>query len=172
MFKTFKIPIQLSNESKQEILDIQRQYSNMFRFAYNRFLEGKTEKEIRALSKDLKSVGLLNSWLIQCAIMEAKGIFKRFKDEKVVFGGKNLFKKLHAKLISKEEFKFKRLRPIDIQGEKIQNGNRMFNLNIFDGNKVVFKLNRKHHIEINLPNLRKNWKKNYLKWKVLLRQKK
>jgi IS605 OrfB family transposase len=164
MFKTFKIPIQLSNESKQEILDIQRQYSNMFRFAYNRFLEGKTEKEIRSLSKDLKSVELLNSWLIQCAILDAKGIFKRLKDEKVVFGGKNLFKKLHQKLITKEEFKLKRLRPIDIQGEKIQNGNRMFNLNFLDGNSITLKVNKNLHIEIILPNLRKNLKK--LLWKL------
>ncbi len=167
MFKTLKIPIELNIDSKNKILDIQRQYSNVFRFAYNRFLDGLCEKEIRNLTKKLESINDLNSWLIQCAILDAKGVFTRFNwdkknkkiltENKVIFGGKGLLNKLHKNIISKQEFKLGRLRPIDIQGEQIQSGNRMFKLNIQDRNKLVFKLNKNNHIEIPLPNLRNNW---------------
>lgn len=194
MFKTYKVPIQLNETSKNRIQEIQRQYSIMTRFAYNRFMEGLSEKDIRLLSKNLGSIADLNSWLIQCAILDAKAVFTRFNQEKtkvievidgkkvsrtevrlkkkqILFGGKGNLSRLHKGLISKEEFKLNRLRPIDIQGELIHNGNRMFNLKIQDENKLVFKLNRKEHIEIPLPNLKKNWLNSLWKMEHLASQK-
>lgn len=43
----------------------------------------------------------------------------------------------------------------------LQYGNRMFDLDI-PNQKIIFKLNRKNHIEINLPKIRKNWKNKLL----------
>ena len=70
---TLKIPYTTQNpEDMQVINDLRRQYSSVVRFAYNRFLDGLGELEIRALTKDLQNIGLLNSWMTQCAIREGK----------------------------------------------------------------------------------------------------
>jgi len=50
--KTIKIPIKLQSDIK----DLQRQCSIVIRYAYNRFKEGKNQKEIRLLCKDLKNI--------------------------------------------------------------------------------------------------------------------
>ena len=58
--KTIKLPY----KTTEDLTSIFKQYSNVVRCIYNRFLEGKTEKDIRNLSKSINSVDLLNSWLI------------------------------------------------------------------------------------------------------------
>ena len=103
-------------KTTEDLTSILKQYSNVVRYSYNRFLEGKSEKDIRELSKSMNSVDLLNSWLIQCGIKDGKAIQTRFKNEKVIFGGKyNLINRLKNK-ISKEDYQLKRLCPINIQG--------------------------------------------------------
>lgn len=179
MFKTIKLPIIITDEDKVFIEDLQRQYSLVVRCAYNRLLDGNTEKEIRLLVKSLNSIHNLNSWLVQCAILDAKSIFirnnvnkdKTINPKQIFFGGKNLLKRFHRKLITKEEFKYKRLRPIDIQGECLNNGNRMFNINISTDNSLTFKVNRNKHIKINLPKLRNNHLNQLLKLECLTEQK-
>ncbi len=82
--KTIKLPY----KTNEDLTPILKQYSNVVRYSYNRFLEGNTEKEVRYLTKSLSNIDLLNSWSIQCAIKDAKAIHTRFKGEKVIFGGK------------------------------------------------------------------------------------
>jgi len=157
--KTIKIPYTCFNN----LSNIIRQYSCVLRYSYNRFLENKSEKEIRLLIKSLNGLNLLNSWLIQCAIRDAKAVYARFGGKKVVFGGKlNLIKYLKKK-INKTEYSLKRLLPVNIQGEELQKGNRMFKLDILCNNKIVFKLNKNCHIDLLLPKLRKNIKSDLLK---------
>ena len=157
--KTIKLPY----KTNEDLTSILKQYSNVVRYSYNRFLEGKSEKDIRELSKSLNSIDLLNSWLIQCGIKDGRAIQTRFKNEKVVFGGKyNLINKLKNK-ISKEEYQLKRLCPINIQGEELKQGNRSFKLDIIENNQIIFKLSKNKHIELKLPNLRNNMKKELFK---------
>ncbi len=161
--KTIKLPY----KTTENLTSILKQYSNVVRYSYNRFLEGKTEKDIRKLSKSLNSIDLLNSWLIQCGIKDGKAIQTRFKDKKVIFGGKqNLTNRLKNK-ITKEEFLLKRLSPVNIQGEKLKQGNRSFILDIIENNQIIFKLNRNKHIELKLPSLRNNIKKELFKLQQL-----
>jgi len=61
--------------------------------------------------------------------------------------------------ISKEKFQENRLNGLTIFGEKANNGNRKFKLNLIDGNELIFKLNRKEHFVLNLPKLYKNYKR-------------
>ena len=82
--KTIKLPY----TSDTDLTDISKQYSNVVRYAYNRFLEDKSEKDIRLLAKSLNNVDLLNSWLIQCAILDVKALYKKFQNKKLIFGGK------------------------------------------------------------------------------------
>lgn len=153
--KTIKLPYKCD----EDLISIIKQYSNVVRYSYNRFLEDKTEKDIRLLSKSLNNIDLLNSWIIQCGIKDGKALHTRFNDEKIIFGGKqNLINRLKNKK-TKEEYQFKRLIPVNIQGEELQKGNRSFKLDIIDNNKIIFKLSRNNHIKIKLPNLRNNIKK-------------
>lgn len=161
--KTVKLPY----KTTEDLTSILNQYSNIVRYSYNRFLEGKTEKDIRELSKSMNNVDLLNSWLIQCGIKDGKAIQTRFKNEKVIFGGKyNLINRLKNK-ITKEEYQLKRLCPINIQGEELKQGNRSFKLDIIENNQIIFKLSKNKHIELKLPNLRNNIKKELFKLQQL-----
>jgi predicted transposase len=161
--KTIKLPYKTS----EDLTSVLKQYSNVVRYSYNRFIDGKSEKDIRDLSKSLGSIYLLNSWLIQCGIKDGKAICSRFKNEKVIFGGKyNLINKLKNK-ITKDEFLLKRLSPVNIQGEELKQGNRSFKLDIIENNKIIFKLNKDKHIELKLPNLRNNIKKELFKLQQL-----
>ena len=155
---TYKIPY----KSDYNFDELRKEYSSTVRYAYSRFLDGMNEKDIRLMFKlNFKGLKLSNSWLQQCGIREAKQIFKRFKSDKVIFGGKfNYNQRLKGK-ITQEEYRKKRLLPLNIQGEMLQYGNRMFDLDI-PNQKIIFKLNRKNHIEINLPKIRKNWKNKLL----------
>ena len=152
---TIKLPIQ----NKIEINDLQRIYSSCLRFSYNRIKDGLTEQNIRALIKDMSYFKGLNTWLIQCAIKEAIKLDKSIKDKKVIFGGKkNWFDNIKG-LITKEQFKESRITPIIVQGERLQHGNRLFELHIIDDNTIIFKPSKGQHIEIHLPKLRKEYKK-------------
>lgn len=161
--KTIKLPY----KTTEDLISVIKQYSNVVRYSYNRFLDGKTEKDIRELSKSMNNIDLLNSWLIQCGIKDGKAIQTRFKNEKVIFGGKyNLINRIKNK-ISKEEFSLKRLSPINIQGEELKQGNRSFKLDIIENNQIIFKLSKNKHIELKLPNLRNNIKKELFKLQQL-----
>ncbi|MDD8054643.1 MAG: hypothetical protein PHV15_02035 [Thomasclavelia ramosa] len=161
--KTIKLPY----KSNKDITPAIKQFSNIVRYSYNRFLENKNEKDIRALSKQLSSINLLNSWLIQCGILEGKSIQTRFGEQKIVFGGKNNLLKWLKNKISKEEYNNNRLYPLSIQGESLQSGNRSFKLDIIDNNQIIFKLNKKQHFTLILPNLRNNFKKDLFKLQEL-----
>lgn len=152
--KTISLPYYCSDDDKNFILNEIRKSSNMIRYAYNRFLEGKYEKDIRSDSKKLNNIPS-DSWFIQCAIKKASYINKA-SEGKVIFGGKfNFFQRLKNK-ISRTEYQQKRLLAIYSQGEIQYHGNRKFKLNLED-NQVIFKFSKNHHISLNLPNLHKNY---------------
>jgi hypothetical protein len=139
------------------------------RYSYNRFLDGKPEKDIRLLSKSLNNVNLLNSWLIQCAILDAKALHKKFQTKKIIFSGKlNFINRLLKNKITKSEFDSKRLSTVTIQGEESsKQGNRMFKLDIIENNQIIFKLNKNEHIILKLPKLRNNIKNELHKLQML-----
>ena len=126
----------------------------MVRYAFNRYKDNKSEKDIRSLSKNLKNIPS-DSWFIQCAIKKANYLFSTNK-EKVIFGGRfNFLQRLKHKL-NKDEFKSKRLLGIYSQGEASKSGNRKFRLDIAN-NQIIFKFSKTKHINLQLPKLRKNY---------------
>ena len=157
---TIKLPYKSTDKFQLKLSKLRQQYSCVVRFAYNRFIEDKSQKDIRLLCKDLKNIELLDSWLVQNAIMEALFIYKRTKEntQRVVFGGKFNFKQLIKTKITKEQFKEKRLLPLNIQGEATKSGNRKFKLNIIDENQIIFKLNTTDRYNLELPKLKNNYK--------------
>jgi len=161
--KTIKLPY----KSSEDLIPILKQYSSVVRYSYNRFLDNKTEKEIRHLTKSLSNINLLNSWLVQCAIKDGKAIHARSGNKKVIFGEKKNFILRCRGKISKEEYELKRLIPINIQGEALNQGNRSFKLDMIENNQIIFKLNRNKHIELKLPKLRNNIKNELFKLQQL-----
>ena len=92
---TIKLPFQTSNENLNFIQKFQQQYSSIVRYCFNRYQENKTEKEIRHNLKETKlnNIELFDTWFVQSAIYDAKTLFEKNKDKKVIFGGKlNFFK--------------------------------------------------------------------------------
>ena len=63
--KTIKIPYTTTDSNSSIISNYRQLQSIIVRYAYNRFLENKSEKDIRLLCKNLNNVELLNSWLVQ-----------------------------------------------------------------------------------------------------------
>jgi len=162
---TIKLPIQ----NEINIQDLQRVYSSCLRFAYNRFKEGLNEKEIGRLINSKFEIGCR---LKTGAVKESQYIFKKFKNKTIIFGSKYSWVQYLKKKITKEKFKENRLNPICSIGEKEGNGNMLFSLNIIENNSIIFKPNRSNHIQIQLPKLRKNLKRQLYRLEELAKQKK
>ena len=101
---TLKLPYKSTDKFQTKLSTLRQQYSCVVRFSYNRFIENKSEKEIRLLCKSLNNIDLLDSWLVQCAIMDAKALFVRFKDNErsLFFGGRKSFTQLIKNKLTKE----------------------------------------------------------------------
>lgn len=82
-----------------------------------------------------------------------------------------MLKQYLKKLISKEEYCKQKLIPINIQGEQLQCGNRMFDFD-FQNSKLIFKLSRNNHQEIQICLPRGKQLKELLKIQELAEQKK
>jgi len=159
--KTIKLPI-LLNENDLDFLQILRkQQSSVSRISYKMFKDKKlNQKDIR---HNLKNYNLpnLDSWFIQCGILQGKALYNRFKEQKIIFGGKKNWIDYTNNKITKDEFNDNRLLPLQIEGEAPKKGNRKFNLDI-KNNKIIFKPNKNRKINIKLPKLHKNIKKDLL----------
>jgi IS605 OrfB family transposase len=162
------ITIKLSIQNKIDINDYLREFNSCMRFSYNRFVDGLNEKNIRHL---LKSKNIFNSlsdtWFNQCAIKEGQSWFQKVPDGKLIFGGKKNLKLRSEGKISNEQWKELRLYPLCIQGEVQYKGNRKFELDIIENNQIIFKPKYGIKIIIELPKLRKNYKKKLFKLEEL-----
>ena len=168
---TIKLPIQIPNDENLNFINqLRQQQSSLIRSSFNRFKNKLSQKDIRNQSKDLNNMDLLDSWFIQSGIIVAKGLYESIGDKKVIFGGRKNWNLYQKNLITKEEWKKRRLNPLHIEGESPQFGNRKFNLDIENG-LIIFKPFRGKQIELQLPKLRKNWTKNLLELQELANQK-
>ena len=155
---TIKLPYKSDEIFQDKLFSLRKQYSSIVRYSYNRLKDGLTEKEIRDSFCNLNNINYLDVWTKQCGIIEAKSILQKNGDNKVIFGGKHNFLNRIKNKISGDSLKDKRLLPLTIFGEKAQKGNRKFKLNLFE-NKIIYKLNKKEHFILEVPDLRNNYKK-------------
>ena len=161
--KTIKLKIMNEFDCAKEL----KLFNSIVRFSYNRFKEGLKEIEVRA---ECRKFFKANSWFVQCAIKEGKAVFEKSKGKKVIFGRKSSLKQYMKGLISKDEYRKRRLAPITIQGERNCKGNRLFNFKLNE-EKLELKFSKKDHREIQLPNLRENLKKELSLLQELIEQK-
>lgn len=116
----------------------------MVRMAFNRFQDGLDETTI---SKKLRTLFGVNCWLALSAAKEAHGMFDRFGQRKIIFGGKfNLMQRLKGR-ITKEQFREKRLHAICSLGETRQKGNRLIDFDLPSG-QLFYKPRKGTSVEI------------------------
>ena len=132
--KTVKLQI----SKNPDMLDEIRVFSSMVRIAFNRFQDGYSEKQI---TEYLNARFVTNCWMIRSAIKEAHALFDVQGQRHIVFGGKWNLKQYLKGLITKEQFKQKRQRPLCSIGESIYKGNRLFAFDL-SNNRVVYKPTR------------------------------
>ena len=153
---TLKLKYRLKDEQDMPLIhDYQRQYSSCLHFLYNRISDNPsiTEKELRLLYDSINNCSLINKWLFQCAIKEARQIYNSH-GSKVIFGGKSNYFKRNKLSITKEEYKSKRISPVYSIGEADKSGNRLFRLK--PDNILTFQPKRLCHIDLELIGLRKH----------------
>ena len=167
--KTIKLPIEYSNKDDLNIVsEYARLQNNVIRIAYNRFKEKYSEKDIRNYLKSMNLSSesiVIDSWFVQSGIYKAKEMFKKDLEfeksnsffPKRIFGSKSNLIKRSKNLIDKEEFKNNRMLPLLIIGEAPKSGNRKFNFT--NTEFIEFKPFNKCKINISLPKLRNNYKK-------------
>lgn len=145
--KTIKLKIRNEVNLTKEL----KEFNSIVHYSFNRFQERLLkEKEIRSKVNYLFKN---NCWFNQCAIKVGQQLFKKHKDKHIIFGGKRLLINYLKKLITKKEYKIKKLLPINIQGEACKKGNRLFNFDLVNS-KITLKLSRnnKRLIEFYKPN--------------------
>ena len=136
--------IKLTISNKVDVLDDMRLFSSIVRVAFNRYQDGMEETEVRAYCN---STFDHNSWFIQSAVKEAAALYKLNGEKHILFGGKNNLHQYLRGLIDKTTFKYRRMFPIGIQGEKLHKGNRMFAFDLVN-QRLTYKPSKDRHVEI------------------------
>ena len=136
--------------------------------AYNRLQEGCSENTTWHKLKDIFGV---NCWFASSAAKEAHGLLNANSGKKVLFGGKWNLKQYLKGLITKEQFKHKRLMPLCSIGERQYAGNRLFDFD-FDNRVVVFKPSNDVRKKIQFCPVKKKLANELVKVQELARQKK
>ena len=140
--KTISFRIKMTDEIQKVISEDSRIYSSIYRFAYNRFKDGLSGKEVYA--KVSESFPFVNCHIRNSAQRNSNGLFRLNKDKKVYFGQ---FKRFQKGLITKEEYKDSRNTGIYSIGEANQRGNRLFKVDV-QNIKIVYKRACKEHYDL------------------------
>lgn len=124
-------------ENRATVQTDDRTYSSVFRYSFNRLIDGLNQKETYKDCRD-KWADKLNSHIVNSANREAVWEFSTFKIQQERFYQKEenrnkKFKRHFGQqlryqrgLITKEEFKHSRMRGLFSEGEANQHGNRFF----------------------------------------------
>ena len=97
-------------------------WSSAYRFAFCRFQKDKLSfHEVRNQTKT--KYPSLNTRQISDAVKQAQGLWTRVKDKKIIFGGRENWKKLIAGELSRREWKDKRDNQIYARGDITKKGN-------------------------------------------------
>ena len=145
-----------------------KNYNSIFNIVYNYVFENKkaSTKEIMTVLKSKNNL-FLDTYFKLGAIYDNKT--EKEKSKKIIFGGKKLFFDRIKNLISKEEFKKQKLRPLCVVGASHNKGNAKFQ--ILSEKEVLFKPSQNEHFILNLSSIGKNYQK-YLKALISVQDKK
>ena len=172
---TIKLPYKTDSDLTV-INNIIREQTIVKKWSYNRFIDNKTEKEIRNSTSVLNNINNLDTWFIQSSIYDGKQIYlsnhnkKTGDNRKVIFNKYNFIRRQKG-LITNKEFKNSRNNYLYSVGQANCNGNRKFELHI-ENNNILFKPKRGIKIYLKLPKLRNNIKKQLIQLDLLSKESK
>jgi hypothetical protein len=130
--QTVSLPYRCSAGDRAFLNDCRRVYSASVRTAYANGHDDAGEpvkqKPLRDMVKSRFAGGVLDAWALHCATLEGMDLRKRVPDGRMVFGGRASLERRRKDLISVEEWRRLRLRPMTIRGDKQFAGNRHFRL--------------------------------------------
>ena len=156
--QTLKIKYITDEQSALLIKEYRRQYSNVLHFAFNRRIDGLSEKDIETLCKYLNNVALIKSYLCRCAVKNASQLTNSIGDDKkLIFGGKSNCVRRAKSLIPIDEYREKRIGQLMIIGEANQCANRMVRINI-DCNSFTFSPSKGTRINLEIAGGYKRYK--------------
>ena len=113
---------QLYSDDFSKLEQLATNYSSCVRWCYVKFNQEQREfNEVRNLAKEKHK--MLNTRQISDAVMQGQALAKRFKEQKVVFGGKKLLQRLKTGLATKQQWKDARDGQIYARGDKTKTGN-------------------------------------------------
>ena len=159
---TLKIKYNVENPSR--ILEIIKNYNSIFGLTYNYIFDNKETKTKKIIDYiKTKSHIFLDTYFRNGAIYDSKTMIAKNKKKKIIFGGKKLFLQRQNQKIEKEEYKIKKLRPLQIVGASYNKGNCKFQ--ILSEKEILFKPSKEEHFILHLENVGKNYEK---KLKALL----
>lgn len=129
--QTLKIKYLTDAQSSDMIREYRKQYSSVLHYAYNRRVEGMSEKDTEVLCQSLNNTPLIKSFHRRCAVKNASQLVKSQGDDKVrvIFGGKKNCVGRAKGLISKEEYRELRIGKLFFIGEANYHGNRTLRIN-------------------------------------------
>jgi len=154
---TIKLPYTCKDDLFYSTLnELRLNQSAYIRSSYQLFHQGLNQYQVQQ-DKELQNKFSLGSWFKQCALMEAKAIQTRNKDNKVIFGGAKNFNLRLKNKITKEQWKSLRLSNLICQGEATMKGNRHFTLDVEENNSIIFKPLRGEKFNLTLPKLKRNF---------------
>ena len=156
---TFKIKYEIEKDKKERILEYVKNYNSVFNCLLNHFQDqNKTlsTKDSFAFIKSLNNI-FIDTYFKNGALYDAKQVFSKFGNKKLVFGGRKLFLDRIKNLVSKEEFKIKKLRPLQVVGAAYDKSNKKFQ--ILSESEILFKPIKKEHFILNFKNIGKNYQK-------------
>ena len=112
-----------------------KQYSSLFRIIYNKLVDDPSLKydDVVKIVSTHNNLELNDSYLRNAAFQDAKAEYdsdtkKDNKGHKVIFGGEDNFIARRKNLITKEEYKESRLRPLYVIGQANKGGNGRFKI--------------------------------------------
>ena len=167
---TLKIKYETGKDNKEKIFKYIKNYNSVFNCLLNYFQDQNkafSTKDSFVFMKSLNNI-FIDTVFQNSALYDAKQTFNKFGNKRLVFGGKKLFLDRIKNLVSKEEFKLKKLRPLQIIGIAKNNGNCKFQ--VLSDKEILFKATRKEHFILNLKNVGKNYQKK-LKALILAQEK-
>jgi len=148
--------IKYTTENVERIIEMIKNYNSIFGLVYNYAFDNHTlsTKELIKFLKTKEHI-FLDTYFRNGAIYDVKSEFKKQKEKKIIFGGKKLFLLRQNHKITKEEYKLRKLRPLQVVGASHDKGNGKFQ--ILNENEILFKPSRKEHFILKLGNVGKNY---------------
>ncbi len=147
---TLHCKLTFENErNKEKLIDLMREFSSCYRYAYNRLIEGHKRKDLK---KYLQKIFNLNSRYCDDAIFKAQNLINSCKErkqnpKKVIFGGRKLFEKIKKKHLNgqqreklRQKWEERRKGCLYSRGDKAKKGNLNTRIE-FEKEKLTLRIN-------------------------------